>query len=360
VSEQPLAQGPVSSGGGTLKRRGATVVVGAVLVILLTVLVGRAPVPYVLLEPGPTYNTLGQDDQQHDIIVIDGAPTSNSAGQLRFLTVGVVSQLTLLDAVRGWLAGDDAVVPRELIFPADQSEEQVNQQNAEAFQTSLSDAQLAALNQLGYVPLVAIKEVNPDSPNASLIKAGDVITAVNGTPVDGDANKLLEAIRAQPVGSTLTFAITRDGAPQTVQVVTYDSGGDGVPRVGFTPEVRSSAPFTITFSIEGIGGPSAGMMLALGILDKLDPVDLTGGRIIAGTGTINPRGDVGPIGGLPQKMVAAKAVGATIFLTPKANCAEAVANAKPDLMLVQVSTLSEALDALATIRDGGTPTLCTG
>jgi PDZ domain-containing protein len=333
------------------------VVVGAVLVVLLTVLVGRAPVPYVLLEPGPSYNTLGEDDQHRDIIVIDGTQTTESTGQLRFLTVGVVSQITLLDAVRGWIAGDDAVVPRELIFPPDRSEEETNHANAEAFQTSLSDAQLAALNQLGYQPVVAVKEISAGSPNASVIKAGDVITTVDGAAIGGNADTLLQAIRAKPVGSTLTFGITRDGAQTTVQVVTTDNG-DGVPRVGFTPEVRSSAPFTIKFPIEGIGGPSAGMMLALGILDKLDPADLTGGKIIAGTGTINAQGDVGPIGGVPQKITAAKKAGATIFLTPKDNCAEAVQNSKPGLMLVQVATLKEALDALATIRAGGTPTLC--
>src|SRR6185369_4696863 len=100
-----------------MNRRGMTVLVGGVLVVVLSVLMGLAPVPYVALKPGPTFNTLGLDDSNKEIIVIDGAPTSESAGQLRFLTVGVVSPLTLLEALQGWLSGDDAVVPRELVFP---------------------------------------------------------------------------------------------------------------------------------------------------------------------------------------------------------------------------------------------------
>jgi PDZ domain-containing protein len=124
--------------------------------------------------------------------------------------------------------------------------------------------------------------------------------------------------------------------------------------------VKSSAPFTISIPIEGIGGPSAGLMMTLGIIDKIKPEDLTGGRVIAGTGTIDNEGKVGPIGGVPQKIIGAKAAGAAIFLTPRDNCAEAVANVKPGVLLVQVDSLQTALDALSTLRGGGTPALCPG
>ena len=109
-----------------------------------------------------------------------------------------------------------------------------------------------------------------------------------------------------------------------------------------------------------IGGPAAGLMMALGIIDKLEPVDLTGGRIIAGTGTIDTSGAVGPIGGVPQKIIGAASAGATVFLTPRDNCAEAVRNARPGLLLVDVDTLETALTALETLREGGTPALCPG
>jgi PDZ domain-containing protein len=341
-----------------MRQRGQTVLVGAVLVILCSALVAQAPVPYVSLQPGQTYDTLGVDDTDHEIIVIDGTEISESAGQLRFLTVGVVPEITLIEAVIGWLRDEDAVVPREIVYPPDETPEETDERNAADFANSLSSAQVAALRHLGYPPHVAVKDVLPESPNAEVLQPDDVITAVDGTPVP-TPEELLAAIRAKPAGSTLTFELTRDGEPITVQVTTV-ADQDGVPRVGFTPEVRSSAPFTITIPIEGIGGPSAGLMMALGIIDKLEPEDITGGRIIAGTGTIDANGRVGPIGGVPQKIIGAQDAGATVFLTPIDNCGEAVENAVPGLLLVQVDTLETALTALETVRAGGTPTLCPG
>jgi PDZ domain-containing protein len=169
---------------------------------------------------------------------------------------------------------------------------------------------------------------------------------------------MINKLRAKPAGTTFQFGITRDGVAMTVPVQTKDDGG--VPRIGVTPEITSSAKFKISIPIENVGGPSAGLMLTLGIIDKIEPEDLTGGKIIAGTGTIDPSGKVGPIGGLPQKLVTAKSAGATWFLTPKDNCAEGVANQKAGLPLVQVSTLDEALAALADIRAGKEPPLCPG
>ena len=332
--------------------------VGALFVVALTMLVSQAPVPYVQLEPGPTFNTLGQDHDK-DVIVINGAPTTTSAGQLRFLTVGVVSELSLVDAIEGWFNGDDAVVPRELVYPPDKTEEQINKQNADDFANSQSSAETAALTKLGFAMRISVKEVSDGSPASGVLQPGDVITAVDGTPVGSATDTLLSLIRDKPVGTTLTFDLLRGSNPTTVKVTTV-AGDNNVPRVGFTPELTSSAPFTVDIPIEGIGGPSAGLMLALGIIDKIKPEDLTGGKVIAGTGTIDSSGKVGPIGGVPQKLIGAKRDGATIFLTPADNCAEAVANARPGLLLVKVDSLDTALTALDTLRAGGTPTLCAG
>jgi len=339
-----------------MRRRGLTVLIGAVVVIALTVLVGQASVPYVQLEPGPTYNTLGQDDKGKDVIVITGADTSTSKGQLRFVTIGVRDDLTLLEALRGWWRDDDAVVPRELIYPPDQTEEQIDKQNAEDFARSQSAAETAALTELGYPARVRVKTVAKGMPSEGVLQVGDIIENVDGTAVDTQ-QKLLELIRAKPAGTALTLGITRGGKAQTVTVTTA-AGEDGVPRIGIEPEVVQAPPFTLSIPIENVGGPSAGLMLALGIIDKIKPEDLTGGKIIAGTGTIDDAGHVGPIGGVPQKLVAAKRDGATFFLTPKENCAEAVQNAMPGLILVQVTTLDDALGALATIRSGQQPTVC--
>ena len=336
-----------------------TVLVGALFVAALTMLVGQAPVPYVQLQPGPTYNTLGKDNDNKDVITINGAPTTESTGQLRFLTVGVVPQLTLFQAIEGWFNDDNAVIPRELIYPPDQTEEQINKQNAEDFANSQSSAEAAALTKLGYPMQISVKEVSTGSPADGKLQSGDVIVSIDGEKIGSGTDKLLGLIRGKPVGTTLTIDLLRAGQPLTVQVTTV-AGDNNTPRVGFQPELVSTAPFTVDIPIEGIGGPSAGLMLALGIIDKIKPEDLTGGIIIAGTGTIDNDGKVGPIGGVPQKLVAAKAAGAKVFLTPVANCAEAVANAKPGLLLVKVESLDAALAALDTLRSGGQPTLCDG
>lgn len=330
--------------------------VGFLLVAAMTALMSVATVPYVLLEPGPTYDTLGKDDEGRDVIVVEGAEATKSAGQLRFTTVGVQSRLTLLEALIGWWRDEDAVVPRELVYPPDQTQEQVEQRNAEDFANSLSSAEMAALMKLGYPVRVAVGELSDDSPAVGVLQKGDVITEIDGSSF-ATTDEMLELIRGKPAGSTLTLRILRDDEERTVQVQTY-AGEDGIPRIGFQPEVSSSAPFKLDIPIEGIGGPSAGLMLSLGIIDKIDPVDLTGGKIIAGTGTIDAAGNVGPIGGVPQKLVGARAAGATYFLTPLPNCAEAVANEVPGLTLVAVESLDQALDALATIRAGGQPPTC--
>jgi PDZ domain-containing protein len=341
-----------------MKRRGVTVLIGFLFVVGLTILAGQATVPYVQLEPGPTYDTLGKDDAGKDIIAISGASATASAGQLRFVTIGVVKDLSLAGALVGWIRQDDAVVPRELIYPPDQTDQQVEQQNADDFAESESAAQTAAFRELGFASQIKVKDVSAGSPAAGKLKPGDVITSVDGTKVTS-ADTLLGALRGKPAGTTFAIGITRNGTATTVQVATV-AGEDGVPRIGVTPEIISSAPFKVNIPIENIGGPSAGLMLTLGIIDKIKPEDLTGGKIIAGTGTIDADGKVGPIGGVPQKLVASKDAGATFFLTPKDNCAEAVANEQKDLPLVQVATLDDALKALADIRAGTPPTLCPG
>jgi PDZ domain-containing protein len=185
----------------------------------------------------------------------------------------------------------------------------------------------------------------------------DEITSVDGQPVTS-TQKLQELIRAKPAGTTLTIGYTRSGQAATVPITTAKAS-DGSPRIGIQAENKQPHPsFTVKIDLDKIGGPSAGLMFSLGIIDKLDPTDLTGGKIVAGTGTIDDEGRVGPIGGIPQKLIAARDAKATIFLTPGDNCAEAVANAQPGLKLVKVTSLDDALAALAALREGNEPTLC--
>ena len=336
-------------------RRGATLLLGAVLLLLLIWQAGTAPVPYVELGPGPTENTLGQHDGK-PIITIEGRAETASAGQLRLTTVNVRDNLTLLDAVRGWVSGDSAVVPRELVYPPDKTEKQVDEENANSFKESQTSAETVALRKLGYPVLVTVTEATKGMPAESVLKPGDVITTVDGTAVTS-SQKLRELIRAKPAGTSLQVGYTRDGVTAVAPIASA-AAEDGSPRLGVVIEHRQPAPFDVTFDLDRIGGPSAGLMFTLGVIDKVDPVDLTGGIRVAGTGTIDDEGNVGPIGGIPQKLRGAKRDGATVFLAPAANCDEAKANAVKGLPMVRVATVDDALAALQALREKRTPQLC--
>jgi PDZ domain-containing protein len=337
-----------------MRRRGVTVLLGALLTTLLSIGVLAAPIPYVVLGPGPTVDTLGTQDGE-EIIKVDGRETSTSAGQLRLTTVGVQPSVKLRSAIAGWFSPDRAVVPRELVYPPGQSREQVEERNAEEFTASQTSAETAALRKLGYPVQVVVRTVTAGGPSAGHLQVGDQITSVDGEPVTS-ANGLTELIRARPSGSALAVGYNRGGVAGTATVTSREQ--DGRPRVGIEIEQQQPHPFSLEIDLGDIGGPSAGLMFALGIVDKLDPDDLTGGKVIAGTGTIDDEGNVGPIGGIAQKLVGAKQAGAKVFLVPEANCAEAVSNPQPGLPLLKVGSLDEALTALETLRAGGEPTRC--
>jgi len=338
-----------------MRRRGATLLVGAiVLMILIIASFAGVKVPYVALTPGPTWNTLGSDHNK-DVIQISGGSVSTSRGQLRMVTVGVEDQISLWDAMRGWLSGDDAVVPREVIYPPNQTQQQVDQENAQEFKVSQNSAIVSALRVLGFPLHVVVKDVTAGLPAVGRLEAGDQLDTVDGQKVTS-AQKLTALIRAKPKGTALTIGYVRNGTAGTTTITTVEK--DGSPRIGVQIDEQQPSPYKITISLDNVGGPSAGLMFSLGIVDKIKPEDLTGGLAIAGTGTIDEEGNVGAIGGIPQKMRGARRDGATVFLSPADNCAEAAANAVPGLKLVKVATLDDALQALATLRGGGTPTLC--
>ena len=340
-----------------MRRRGVTVILGALITALLAIGVMAAPLPYVVLKPGPTVNTLGTADGK-DVIQIKKGRTYTKGGQLRLTTVNVQSQVELVWAIGSWFSKKDAVVPRELIYPPDQSEKQVDQQNAQEWTESQQSAVTVALTKLGYPEESAVQSVTAGSAATGLLEAGDVITAVDGTKVTTPST-LTTAIQAKPAGTTLTVGYTRAGKPGSARITTKPaSATDKTPRLGIEIKTVQPSPYDISIDLDKIGGPSAGLMFTLGILDKLEPDDLTDGKIIAGTGTIDDDGNVGPIGGIPQKLVGAKAAGAQIFLVPKDNCAEALQNAVPGLPMAEVANVDDALTALKVFTSGGTPKPC--
>lgn len=345
-----------------MSRRTLTLLLATLLAVGLTAGAVQARVPYVALGPGPTYNTLGEVGGT-PVIAIEGRPTFPTDGQLDLTTVGVQSRLTLVEALRGWFASDLAVVPREVVYPPGRTDAQVQEKNAELMRESQGSAAVAAARQLGFrVAEVTVTEVTPGAPAAGQLETGDVLTSLDGTALR-DAAELRSLIAAKQVGDTVRVGFVRGGRPGTVAVVTGPSGGDGPrrPVIGVvTQEKPVDAPFEVTISLQDVGGPSAGLLFTLGILDKLGQPSLTGGKYIAGTGEISSDGTVGAIGGITQKLIAAEAKGAVAFLVPTDNCAEAVRQAPADFPLLEVSTLSDALAGLEALREGGQPALCSG
>lgn len=347
--------------------RGRTVFVGSVLTAVLVVVGVAVPVPYVAIGPGVTFDTLGSVDGNPVVSFSgDGVPAAvndpvPAGGQLNMTTISVTDGVRLFQALSLWATGEYALAPREDYFPPDKTVEQVRAEDAQAFRDSQSSAEIAALNHLGYPQVVYVGTIPADSPSSGVLQPQDQITALDDTPVT-DLASLAAALQGTSPGQVVGVTVLRDGAPQTAKVTlgSAPAGSQDAGRgyLGISAVQRPKAPFTITISLEQIGGPSAGLMFTLGIIDRLGGQDLTGGRFIAGTGTMSNDGKVGPIGGVLLKLITARDAGATVFLVPADNCSEAVTQVPDGLQLVKVSTLDDALSALQTLKDGGTPPGC--
>ncbi len=329
-------------------------------------------VPYAEMSPGPTVNTLGDHDGE-PVLQISGRKTYATSGHLNMTTVRVTSadyNMNLVEAVYGWLAHDNKVVPHDTLYPDGKTEEQSTQENAEEFSQSQESAKVAALKELD-VPVqswVIVSTVLKGSPAEGELHAGDVIKAVDGTAVKepSDVAKLVTKHKAgEKVVFTIVPAAEQAAAEkanraatktQDITITTTKSEDSGTQRaiVGISAGTDHTFPFTIDIKLADVGGPSAGLMFALGIYDKLTPGSLTGGKFVAGTGTIDDDGKVGPIGGIEMKTVGAREKGAQYFLTPADNCAAAAKDTPEGLTLVKVGTIGDALSALKDIRSGDT------
>ena len=339
-----------------MSRRTLTLMLSGLLAVVLTAGASAATVPYVAYQPGPTFDTLGEVDGT-PVIQVSGREVFETEGRLDLTTISLRSQLTLTEAVVGWLRRDRAVVPRELVFPPGQTDDEVRQRNAERLIASETAATTAALRQLGvpFTVQVRVDAVQPGLPAEGKLQDGDVITTVDGEPVRGSED-LRNRVSSRDPGTRLQVGYLRDDAPQTTELITAEPpSGDARSVIGVQLAEVAEYPFEVDITLKDVGGPSAGLMFALGILDKLGPESLTGGLYIAGTGEISTEGDVGAIGGISQKIAAAEAQGADAFLVPEGNCAEAVDSAPDGIRLVRVATLEGALDALEALREDGTP-----
>jgi PDZ domain-containing protein len=336
-----------------MSRRTVTLASAGFLVVLLSAIAALLPVPYVELGPGPTTNTLGSVDGK-DLITIDGHQTYPDSGHLNLTTVSVrggpAQRMDLVTALRGWLDDSVAVIPEEQVYPKGQSAKQAEQESNDEMRDSQESATTAALRSLDIpVPThAAVADISPGSPASGKLRAGDVIIEADDKAVDGGAT-LRKIITGHSPGDQVTFAIERNGKPAQVTLTTAKAK-DGRAIVGIGTRDAADYPFTVKIGLKDVGGPSAGLMFALGIIDKLTPGSLTGGAFVAGTGTIDNDGKVGPIGGITQKMIAAKRAGATIFLAPAGDCSEARTSAPDGLHLVKVNDLASAVDSLDALR----------
>ncbi len=342
-----------------MSRRSLTLLIASIGTAAAIGVSALIPVPYVILGPGPTLNTLGKDSSGQELISIQGHATHATSGHLNMVTVsyagGPGSNINIFSALAAWLNPSEAVVPESELFPPGTSQQQAQQQDTAQMASSQQIATAAAFNWL-HIPFtteVTIGQTEQGSPAARVLKAGDIVTAIDGKPVTDDTT-LTSSIRSHPAGTTLNLTLLRGGKTEQVQVTSIEngSGPNAYPIIGVVVGDQYKFPFTVKISIGDIGGPSAGTMFALAIIDKLTTDDLAGGKFIAGTGEITPDGQVQAIGGIQQKMIGARDAGATIFLAPASNCGDVKGAVPAGLRIVKISTLSQAVSELQAIKAG--------
>ncbi len=327
-----------------------------------TVVLGTLPAPYVKEKPGPVYDTIGEieiEGKSTPVIEITGEETYPVEGDLDMLTVVLEgtrqNPLSWIDVAIAWFDPTRAILPLEAVYPEGITDQEDDEQSAADMADSQQEAVAAALGELGidYTSIVTVGEVIDGYPAEAVLEQGDQILTVDGDPVDG-VGELSAALADAGAGTQVELGIIRDGDEQTVEIAPVASEDDpDMVLIGIGTAATYDFPFEVKVNLGDVGGPSAGMMLALGVYDKLTPGALTGGERIAGTGTISADGEVGPIGGIRQKMYGADTAGADWFLAPVENCDEVVGRIPGGLEVFAVTTLDDALEVVQTVADGG-------
>jgi PDZ domain-containing protein len=344
---------------------GWSLVVVALLVILAVAVI---PSPYVVQKPGPVFDTLGSvefGDGEVSLIDIEGAETYPTEGTLSMLTVSIQGNrdqpLTWFEVVRSWLTPSQAVVPLDEVYPPGTTTEQSSEQSALEMDSSQQEAIAAALSTLDfdYTSTVTVEGTDDQGASVDILFAGDTIVRVNDENIT-DVSGLRDAVARNGVDAAATIDIVRDGLDRTVSVTPRLSAGeDPVAVFGVLVSSDYDFPIDVTIQLENVGGPSAGQMFALGIIDKLTPGAMTGGADIAGTGTITASGEIGAIGGIRQKMYGALWAGADYFLAPIDNCNEVTGFIPDGLDVFAVGTLEDSVTAVDAIAAGTTGELAT-
>lgn len=324
--------------------------------ITLLIICGlAAPLPYVLVEPGTPNDTLGKVKGK-PLLEITGTDTFPTNGKLNLTSIWVTSpdsRLQAFELIRAWVDGERSVQPREVFYPKGTDPKTVTKENVAEMRTSQLSAQLATLKYLGipYTQKLIIKDFLPESPNKQLLKKEDEVISFAGKKIR--SSDQLKSLIAKTNLKKVDLGVIRDGQELTIPITIGSKASDGVE--GSTASKRNfigvyitedyDLPFTVKINLKNIGGPSAGLIFTLAMIEKLTKEDLVRGRNIAGTGTITPDGTVGPIGGIEEKLIGAAREGATLFIAPAFNCPE-IRHTPRGLQVVPVDTLSEALAVL--------------
>ncbi|MHA7306478.1 YlbL family protein [Arthrobacter sp. TMN-49] len=354
MSQEILETAPSSS---TIRdKRFSLMLVSGVLSVVLAVAAMTIPVPYVIESPGPAINTIGKFDGKPIITISGHENFPATSGSLDLTTVHLSgglpdSRISFLDALQSWLTPSHTVYPAELIYAPGVSQESVNSENSAAMTGSQENATAAALTALS-IPFqtnLSVASIPDDGAASGILKPDDVLLTISGQKITDLS--VVQEVLADGKGAPTELRVLRGGAEKTVSL-TPKIGDGGKYLLGITTQNTFNFPFDVKISLENIGGPSAGMIFALGIMDNLTPGELTGGKKFAGTGTIDPVGKVGGIGGIAQKMVGAEQNGADYFLAPGANCGDVVGHVPDGLQVIKVDTLDEAYEAVSLIGSG--------
>ena len=342
-----------------MTRRTLARLLAAGLFVALVVAAALVPVPYVTVSPGLTLDVLGTAGDE-PIVQVEGHRTYETEGEIRLVTISVSQpehDVSLGEALTAWAAQDDAVLPREYLYPESATDEQERAQSAAQMVSSQDSAVAAALTELGYeVPTyAAISGIVPDGPSEGTLEPRDRLLRVADRPVRTGEDLIAALERSEP-GEELTGVVRRDGERVPFEVTTTESTEEpGQAVIGVYVSTGFVFPFDVSVAIDDrIGGPSAGLVFAMSVYDRLTPGSLTGGTVVAGTGTVSSDGEVGPIGGIQQKIAGAAEAGAELFLVPPDNCAaalEAPDDALEELRLVSAPSLSSALRSVQTYAD---------
>ena len=336
-----------------MSRRALAFLVGVVIVSVLIAVTEWISLPLVVLYPGSVVNTLGRSGGQ-PIVEVEGRRTFSAAGYLDVVTSyaygGPGGHLNPLTALGAWLSPGHSIVPQGQYLSAGLPLQPTTSVNSVPPSEDHDLFTAAVLRQLKipFRETVMISQTVPGLPAAGVLRPGDVLAAVDGRPVTSLA---AESIGDRRTGQPVAITVDRRGVRKTFRIVTKP-GPDGQPVIGVYLTGSFEFPFTVRVNGKSCSDSGCDLMLALALLDELVPVNLTGGAFVAGAGTLDDIGDIGPVFGIDVLLADLRGQRAAVFLTPAADCAQALRTAPPGVRLVKVSTLDGAIRALEALRSG--------